>query len=268
MKSLKKNEIAKESGISTLKGLIGAIPFAGTLINEAIFEARGRLKQNRVNSFIENFASYIGKFKKEELKLEQINNDDFGDFFEELILRVSKTSSTEKRNAFKNILTNQFLESIEFDYSLLIVDAIDNLHIKQIPILKSLSSEKNSNYIEHMSSVITWTKEVKKKELELELMLFENEKGSGNDKEIVLFKRLIDSNKRHIKVFEKMAAESSKYYTSEFYNFTIEEYKYLIFDLFNKGLITDFSALYGASPFELIKISELGIDLIKHLEEH
>ena len=80
MSESKKNEIVKEGGISTLKGLIGAIPFAGTAINEAVFEARSRIKQNRINTFIENFGEYLNQFKEEDLNLEQIKNDDFGDF--------------------------------------------------------------------------------------------------------------------------------------------------------------------------------------------
>lgn len=42
----------KEYGISTLKGMIGAIPFAGTFLNEVAFEARSRIKQERVNRFV------------------------------------------------------------------------------------------------------------------------------------------------------------------------------------------------------------------------
>ena len=37
---MSKNEIAKESRV-------GGIPFAGTALNEAIFDVRGRLKQKK-----------------------------------------------------------------------------------------------------------------------------------------------------------------------------------------------------------------------------
>ncbi|WP_427339603.1 hypothetical protein [Caloranaerobacter sp. DY30410] len=51
-------EIMKESGISILKGLIGAIPVVGTALNEAIFECRSRVKQKRVNNFIIELKKY------------------------------------------------------------------------------------------------------------------------------------------------------------------------------------------------------------------
>ncbi|MCC6216131.1 MAG: hypothetical protein IT376_14805 [Polyangiaceae bacterium] len=46
----------KEYGLAVLKGAIGAIPFVGTAINEILFEARGRLKQARVEEFVRQVA--------------------------------------------------------------------------------------------------------------------------------------------------------------------------------------------------------------------
>jgi len=37
---------------STFKSLIGAIPYVGQAINEAIFDYRSRIKQNRINTQI------------------------------------------------------------------------------------------------------------------------------------------------------------------------------------------------------------------------
>lgn len=56
------NKILKdEYSLAALKGLIGAIPYAGTLLNEILFEARSRVKQERVNLFIIEFSEYLLK---------------------------------------------------------------------------------------------------------------------------------------------------------------------------------------------------------------
>lgn len=101
---MNRKEVAIQGGISTLKVAIGAIPFVGAAINEFAFEARGRIKQERINNFINNFAEYLGKFKKNEIHIDQIKEEDFGDFFEELIIKVSKTHSEIKKDAFRNLL--------------------------------------------------------------------------------------------------------------------------------------------------------------------
>ncbi len=84
--------IKKQYAISILKGAIGAVPIAGTFINEVIFEARARLKQERIISFIEKFADYVNSKNSDNINLEDIEKDDFG----EIIISVSRTSADHK----------------------------------------------------------------------------------------------------------------------------------------------------------------------------
>ena len=83
---MKKELKQKEYGISTLKGLIGAIPFAGTLLNEVAFEARSRIKQERVNKFIEEFSDYMSSYSPHESYENLIDSEKIGDIFEEIII--------------------------------------------------------------------------------------------------------------------------------------------------------------------------------------
>lgn len=75
------NREIKEYGLSTLKGAIGAIPFAGTLINEVAFEARSRLKQERVNAFVEEFSQYMADHHKKTSDVDNLNSEQIGDVF-------------------------------------------------------------------------------------------------------------------------------------------------------------------------------------------
>ncbi|MBU1065525.1 hypothetical protein KKC74_12085, partial [bacterium] len=101
----------KEYGLSTLKGLIGAIPFAGTFLNEVAFEARSRIKQERVNRFIEEFSEYVKSITESEKDLNLLNVENVGDVFEEIIISVSRTSAHHKIDVFKKILFEQLKSS-------------------------------------------------------------------------------------------------------------------------------------------------------------
>ena len=46
-----------KSAESVIRGLVGAIPYVGTALNEAIFDFRSRLKQERLEKFVEELAS-------------------------------------------------------------------------------------------------------------------------------------------------------------------------------------------------------------------
>ena len=97
----------KEYGISTLKGAIGAIPIAGTFLNEIAFEARSRIKQDRIFLFIEDLSTYLLSFEKGKFNFEDLDTEKIGDIFEEIVISVSKTSANHKREIFKKILTKQ-----------------------------------------------------------------------------------------------------------------------------------------------------------------
>lgn len=44
-------ELERVTAESTMKGLVGALPFIGTAVNELLSDSRGRLKQARINKF-------------------------------------------------------------------------------------------------------------------------------------------------------------------------------------------------------------------------
>ena len=102
---------AKEYGLSVIKGATGAIPLYGPLLIEVSFEARSRLKQKRVNSFVREFSKYLEKNSSIHISRDDIKTDEFGDVFEEIIISVSKTSSDQKRDVFKKILASQMSSS-------------------------------------------------------------------------------------------------------------------------------------------------------------
>jgi tRNA splicing endonuclease len=235
----------------------------------AIFEARGRIKQNRVNNFIEGFSEFLGQYSEEKINLEQIGKEEFGDFFEELIIKVAKTHSAIKIEAFKNLLANQLIEPKAIEYADLLLDIAGNLQEKQIPILHGFNENFASSYVEYSGQLIEEQGELSKyeKELKAEYWKLDSDEDAFCVDEIQELERNIESQKKTIGRTKELVQKHSKPFKAETYNCEGYEFFYLIQDLANKGLVVDMGVKYGAEPFALVEITQLGMDLIEFIKE-
>ncbi len=149
----------KEYGISTFKGLVGAIPFAGTMLNELAFEARSRIKQERVNSFIEEFSQFMKQHSDNDLDLESLNVEQISDVFEEIVIAVSKTSAEHKKSVFKQILFKQLsLPLVDTDETLRFINITNELTNNQFKILSAFSS-LSDNVLKYKIQILELQKE-------------------------------------------------------------------------------------------------------------
>ncbi len=129
------NIVLRETGVAITKGLIGAIPYVGPLLNESVFEARGRIKQHRINTFINELIKYMENITEEEIKVDHIKSEAFGDVFESIIMRVLQNNSEEKLHRFKKVLVKQMVNPYDTDYTETFLDIIARINEKQISIL-------------------------------------------------------------------------------------------------------------------------------------
>ncbi|TDP01549.1 hypothetical protein [Flavobacterium sp. 245] len=263
-------EIATQIGISTLKGAISAIPFIGGAINEYAFEARGRIKQERVNNFINNFSEYLAQFKEDKIDIAQIKKEEFGDFFEEVIIKVSKTHSEIKKLAIRNLLANQLLRPKEINYSELLLEIISNLHEKQIPILRGLNEAYISSYIEDRGELLDKERQLNKikKNLKAEYWKLDSHDEATFSEIIPKLEEELNSIQEEIETLNNKIENSEKPWKSNTYNIPQYEFYFLIQDLCNKGLLVDNGMRYAAELYQLVEISQLGIDLIDSLSDY
>jgi hypothetical protein len=108
MKTNKDNTLNKVVRISSIRSAIGGIPVIGTLLNEALFDGRSRLKQARINKFILLLQEYIEQTNEEEINVEYLKSEEFSDLFESILKRVVLARSEKKLKIFKQILIGQF----------------------------------------------------------------------------------------------------------------------------------------------------------------
>lgn len=157
----KKNVLLYEFGISATRSAIGAIPYIGTLLNEVIFDFRGRIKQERCNRFINELTKYMASIDEKCIDFAFIKSDDFSDLFESIIRRVIYNRSEEKMHRFKKILVKQMMVPSHSDYTETFLDLVERLNEKQIEILSAYkdagcndSSKGNDTKHEHKEKTL------------------------------------------------------------------------------------------------------------------
>lgn len=135
MKKEYAKEYAKETLISIAKGGFGAVPNVGTALNEVFFDLRSRVKQNRLNHFVNELSVYMEEVSEDNINPEYIKSDKFGDIFESIIRHVINTGSEEKLHRFKKILVKEMISESNSNFIETFLDIISKINDKQIEIL-------------------------------------------------------------------------------------------------------------------------------------
>lgn len=136
-----------KSAESVIRGLVGAIPYVGTALNEAIFDLRARLKQERLEKFVEELASILQTLESDKIDVAYIQSAEFVDFLEDVLVRAAKVRAEEKRRKLAAVLAGrlQHAESTPFDDRFL--DLLVYLSDTQVRILAEhlRAAEKREN---------------------------------------------------------------------------------------------------------------------------
>ncbi len=262
-------ELEKATAQSTTRSLLNAVPFLGTALTELMFDMRGRIKQDRINKFVSEFHAYLDGVVEADLHIDQIEKEDFGDFFEALLLRVAFNHSEAKRNAFQRLLGNQLQHPADLDYALLFVDIISNLHEKQIPILErffrsQLECGMHTRIQAKLTNLrrdyfdMTTFKDRMDNDVYAEGML---DTGTGTGK----LEQKIRETKEAIEIAEKDLRQYDAAHRPVIYKLKETEFFTLANDLCSKGLLTDFSSKYAYNPLSVVEISDLGKRLMEAL---
>lgn len=142
----KSKSILKESGknlskviITASAGMLSGYPIIGTgiatVLTDTFFSIRGNLKLKRTENFIIEFSKYI-KSINPNFDIEKIDTEDFGDFFEQVLIKVSQTNSKNKLLGYKKLAANQILQPISYNLIHRYLDLISNLNNNHIIIIR------------------------------------------------------------------------------------------------------------------------------------
>ncbi|UPK72859.1 hypothetical protein [Chitinophaga filiformis] len=253
--------VAKEAGLTLLKSILSVTP-GGGFLNEYI-EFRSRIKQERFNNFISQFAEYLTSNNIEANP--DLNNEDFDDLFEAVIRRVVSTKSAEKHNRFRDILLN-FIEnpSMEIDEAEIFLGLANDLSDPAIIILKQHKILRR-NFVD---------KNTKLRRLEYDLPILNGktvaestlkEKGLANNFDFVNQQRL-DTDLEIKKIKAEIDALNA-INAASYYNMDEDAFLYQKQILLSKGLLADnyTGATVGGSPFVYMTITEFGEKFIEFI---
>jgi hypothetical protein len=128
---LAKSEI-RDHGRNVILAAISAIPVAGGPLSALLAEYLPNWKQERVLKFIAEIKLEMQKVQA-KINEDYVRSEDFALLFEETFLRVLRTNSDLKLNAYKAILvnacTNTSITEMEKEYFLNLVNSLQEIHI-------------------------------------------------------------------------------------------------------------------------------------------
>lgn len=173
----------REIAVGIVRGAVGAIPFAGGMLNEVLFDIRGRIKQQRFTEFVDELSVRLNTLEENAIDENLIRSEEFGDILENILKEITKkkmhqnlsilaaitVSSMEDARVLENPLVNTF------------IDAIADLTPAELAVIQKLRPFNKANQ-----------EKVLKGEKELEFKLdYTNANVMGLDK--TLFRATFDS---------------------------------------------------------------------------
>jgi hypothetical protein len=226
--------ITKEVQTSIIKGVIGEIPYIGSVLNEVIYESRARIKQERINKFISLLHDYMCNVSIDSIDFEYVKSDDFSDLFESVLKRVALTKSEEKMRRFKKVLVSEIQNPTRTDFVETFLDIITRLDEVQIKILNDIKiATKNCGGLHE--KVFKLQDEISK----IENDLSQNKK-SDNERLIVLSLQQSKTEKENrLKILLNILVDNQRYYNSDNYGITHNQYVFYLQDLISKALLQE-----------------------------
>src|SRR5258708_23033393 len=120
-------EMGKQYGLAVVKGAIGAVPYAGTLLNEVLFEARSQLKLARVEEFFKGLSAKVAQLEEEQIDKSYIQSEEFSDFLEDVLVQVARTRDEQKRRRFQLVLVAAMKGHRQPDFSTLFLSILQEI---------------------------------------------------------------------------------------------------------------------------------------------
>lgn len=254
MASIDKKEVLN----STAKSLFSLIPYAGTALTELVFEYNGRLKQNRLNNFVEILAE--GFTKNSDINLENIHTEHFNDLFEAVMKRVFSTKSELKLKRFKDILIKELkTPTDETELINIYLDLITNLSEDELVILY-----EHRHFEKKFGSEISRRDELRDK--------LNSAIESRKRETIVIgtskYAEQIVELEKELGIIREKHAKLRVYRDYKYYNITEEKYFFYVQRLYSQGLLIDSGiGRIGMDPFHMMSITEFGIEFINFIKK-
>lgn len=215
------SDITREVVISIVKSSIGAIPWIGQVLNEALFECRARIQQERLNKFFTEVAADVSRLGEDKLDKEYLSTEEFSDYIESISRRVAENQNDGKRKQYRNVLMSAICGKRPPDLSSVFLSILNEI-------------------------------------TDMELSLFS--KIYATSKDLPPVAKPIEENIDDVRI-----CQFTKERILEM-GFEQSDFLVMIQSMIRKGILYDDGAgRFDTVPYEIIRISELGLRFYKYL---
>ena len=239
--------VKKELFTSVAKALFSNVPFIGGLLNEVMYDLRGRVKQDRINNFTLLLSDY---FEHNPIgNTDVITSEDFGDLFELVLRKVAHTKSQEKHRHFRDVLVN-YIERPhpDTDDNEIFLELVGQLNETALIILRShLVFDADFNFKQErrdrLYNEVAWSRSNNK----LASFIYARPKS-------------VPANLTEVNELDREFKKLNEVRTAAFYEISEEKFLFYKQILFAKGLMTD-KGIDGAisfHPFVNMIVTEFG----------
>lgn len=250
---------------SAAKVLFNLIPYGGQLLSETFFDYRSRVKQERLNNFIESLVQYLQSTGGCGIPLEIQRSEDFGDLFESIVKRVIQTNSTERIERFRNVIGNYVADPVKLDHRDTYLDLIERLNEPEINILKC-----HAQITENIRTLLKRRDGMREEMNRLNDRL-EHEAGllnEGKPSQYHDHTRTILNIDAQFKKVETTIKKDGDIRKAEYYGLESGDYLFFVQNLYAKGLLVDLGiGTFDTKPFDTMGITAFGLGFLKFLNE-
>jgi len=258
--------VRREVATAAAKALIGAVPYVGTALNEALFETRSRIKQERLHRFFALLREYFLEHGISDAYLERCGTEQFGDLLESVLLQVQRTRSRKKVIWFRNLLVNQISPGHAVDHGdpELLSSILATLSDTEVVILDRmrLTSENGS----WEANARQLRSKARLRRLLMDVDMYRNT-GRAVDELVQAEMRYHEALSTETTGTTPSIAlkECAPLFTCEYYGISEEEFRYCLQHLVSSALLADRSHEYDAAALSITTIAGLGKQLLESI---
>lgn len=132
--------LAKEAGVGAAKVVFAALPYVGAILNEALFDIRGRVKQERFNNYVLDLGDQLGRLDASKIDYEYLRSEEFGDVMEDILFKVVKSRGEMKRAALVHASLQEFQGQGQADFTQLYLGLLEQITEAEIRALVDLEA--------------------------------------------------------------------------------------------------------------------------------
>lgn len=234
--------------------LINSLPIVGSILGEIVFDFHDRIRAARVNEFIEKLGDALTDFSG--IPFEEIQKEELGDLFEQVIRHVVRERSKEKRELFKDILVRKIkYPEAPIENSELFLELISKLTGDQILVLAGHKYFIGDFYLRPKELDTLIQGESIDRVLESRIR--------GKDASNYAINR---TTANYQEILNRYSSDPEKYWAPrnpEFYDLSEERYLYCKQVLASNSLLLDVGiGGIGTHALEIMSITELGENLL------